>query len=79
MLAEAWARVGQGLPLPSTVTRISPSASVSSPGMNSSAYFRRGVPTTGVKVIAFVPPSNASAGSDMDLLFFISSSSFFLS
>jgi hypothetical protein len=55
-LAEDWARVTQGLPLPSTVTRISPSTTSSSPGTNISAYSRRGVPTTGVVVIAFVPP-----------------------
>lgn len=57
MLAEAWVRVGHGLPLPSTVTRISPSSSSSSPGMNISAYFRRGLPTTGVNVIALLPPT----------------------
>jgi hypothetical protein len=36
-LAEAWARVFQGLPLPSTVTRSSPSSSASAPGMNIAA------------------------------------------
>jgi hypothetical protein len=56
MLAEAWPRVAHGLPLPSTVTRSSPSSNLSSPGINVSAYSRRGVPTTGVTVIAFVPP-----------------------
>ena len=67
MLAEAWPRVTQGLPLPSTVTRISPSSSGSSPGTNISAYSRRGVPTTGVMVIAFVPPANAGTGRDWGL------------
>jgi hypothetical protein len=43
--------------------------------MNTSAYSRRGVPTTGVMVIAFVPPANAGIGRDMDSLFVISSSS----
>jgi hypothetical protein len=66
MLAEAWPRVTQGLPLPSTVTRISPSSIFSSPGINLSAYFRRGVPTTGVMVIAFDPPANTGTGRDMD-------------
>src|SRR5512137_1449789 len=62
MQADAWARVVQGLPLPSTVTRSSPSSSFSSPGMKLSAYCRLGVPTTGVRVIALVPPANAGAG-----------------
>ena len=31
--------------------------------------FRRGVPTTGVMVIAFVPPTNAGTGRDMGSLF----------
>jgi hypothetical protein len=35
--------------------------------MNMSVYFRRGVPTTGVMVIAFVPPANTGTGRDWDL------------
>jgi hypothetical protein len=35
--------------------------------MNMSVYFRRGVPTTGVMVIAFVPPANTGTGRDADL------------
>jgi len=67
-LSEDWPRVTHGLPLPSTVTRISPSSSASSPGTNISGYSRRGAPTTGVVVIAFVPPANVGAGSWMGLV-----------
>jgi hypothetical protein len=34
-----------------------------------SAYAHRGVPTIGVKVIAFVPPANVGRGRDMGSLF----------
>src|SRR5512137_399459 len=71
MLAEACARVFQGLPLPRTVTRSSPSSSPSAPGIYISAYCRRGVPTIGVRVIACVPPAKAGIGRDVELLFVI--------
>jgi hypothetical protein len=46
----------------------SPSSSSSSPGINISAYCRRGAPTTGVRVIAFVPPAYTGTGRDVALL-----------
>jgi hypothetical protein len=45
--------------------------------MNISAYFLRGVPTTGVMVIAFVPPANTGTGRDGDLSLVILHSSHF--
>jgi len=49
-------------PLPSTVTRSSPSWRGSSPGSYCSAYSRLRVPTTGVLVNALVPHMEDSAG-----------------
>jgi hypothetical protein len=59
MLPDACARVGGGLPLPRTVTRISPSLIGSAPGTYTSAYGSTGCPMMGVVATAFVPPKYA--------------------